>query len=132
MGGALGIGTPTFNPAAAGLYGNPWTAGGSVGVQAPQVVQALQQLLHIKYAEQQHLQQLAQLVPQQMQLIQHLIQFVAHQQQPYPQQPYPLLQPQLQSFGPIGSTPSLGGQSGWFGTQAAQQPLFGGPPGYVM
>jgi hypothetical protein len=119
MGGALGLGTPTFNPAQAGLFGNPWMGGGvgsgAFGLQSPQVVQALQHLLHIQYAEQQHLQQLAYLVPQQLQLIQQLMQIVAHQQ------PYPFL-----------STPSLTGPSGWLGTQTSQPPIFGGQPGYVM
>jgi hypothetical protein len=119
MGGALGIGTPTFNPTQAGLFGNPWIGGGSVGVQGPQLLQALQQLLHIQYAEQHQLQQLAYLVPQQLQLIQQLIQIVAHQQ------PYQL-QPQLQSFAPFA------GPSGWLGTQTAQPPVFGGQQGYVM
>lgn len=127
MGGAQGIGTPTLNPAAAGLLNSPWIAGGSVGVQTPQVLQALQHLLNIQYVEQQQLQQLAQLVPQQLQLIQHLIHLVAHQQQPYQ-----LFQPPLQSFAPIFPTASLAGPSAWLGTQAAQQPFFGGQPGYVM
>lgn len=125
MGAALGIGSTTFNPTQAGLFGNPWVGGGSVGVHAPQLLQALQQLLHIQYAEQQQLQQLAYLVPQQLQLIQHLIQIVAHQQ------PYQL-QPQLQSFAPNFPTLSLTGPSGWLGTQTAQPPVFGGQPGYVM
>jgi hypothetical protein len=96
-------------------------------VQTPQVLQALQHLLHIQYAEQHQLQQLAQLVPQQLQLIQQLIHLVANQQQSYP-----LFQPQQQSFAPMFPTASLTGQSGWLGTQAPQQPLFGGQPGYVM
>lgn len=125
MGGALGIGTPTFNPAAAGLFGTPWSVGGSVGMQSQHVLQALQHLLHIQYAEQQQLQQVAQLVPQQLQLIQHLIQIVAHQQ------PYPLAQPPLQSFAP-NFPASFAGPSGWLGTQAAQSPIFGGQQGYVM
>lgn len=125
MGGALGFGTPTFNPAQAGLFSNPWIGGGSVGVQTPQLLQALQQLLHIQHAQQQQLQQLAYLVPQQLQLTQHLIQIVAHQQ------PYQL-QPQLQPFAPIFPISSLAGPSGWLGTQAAQPPIFGGQPGYVM
>ena len=129
MGGALGIGTPTLNPAA-GFLSSPWITGGSLGVQSPQVLQALQHLLHTHYVEYQQLQQLAQLVPQQLQLIQQLIHLVAHQQQPY--QPYQPFQPQLQSFAPIFPSASLTGQSAWLGTQAAQQPLFGGQPGYVM
>ena len=127
MGGALGIGTPTFNPATAGPFSNQWITGGSVGVQSPQVLQALQHLLHIQYLEHQQLQQLAQLVPQQLQLIQQVIHLVAHQQQPYP-----LFQPQPQSFAPMFPTATLTGQSGWLGTPAPQQPLFGGQPGYVM
>jgi hypothetical protein len=110
MGGALGIGTPTYNPAQAGLFGNPWF-GGPVGLQSPPLLHALQHLLHLQYAQQQQLQQLGQLVPQQLQLIQHLIQIVAHQQQPYQQWQQP---------------------AGWLGTQSAQQPVFGGQPGYVM
>jgi hypothetical protein len=129
MGGALGIGTPTFNPAQAGFYGSPWMGGGAVGLQTPQLLQALQQLLHIQYAEQQQLQQLAYLVPQQLQLIQQLIQVVAHQQQPY-QQPYQQQQPQ--SFAPIFGTSPFAGPSGWLGSQTAQPPVFGGQPGYVM
>ena len=125
MGGALGLGTPTFNPAQAGLFGNPWIGGSPVGVQSPQLLQALQHLLHIQYAEQQQLQQLAQLVPQQLQLIQQLIQIVAHQQ------PYQL-QPQFQSFAPIFPTQSFTGPSGWLGSQGAQSPVFGGQSGYVM
>jgi hypothetical protein len=125
MGGALGIGTPTFNPAQAGLFGNPWIGGGSVGVQAPQLLQALHHLLHIQYAQQQQVQQLSYLVPQQLQLIQQLIQIVAHQQ---PNQ----LQPHLQSFAPIFPTSAFAGPSGWLGTQIAQPPVFGGQPGYVM
>jgi hypothetical protein len=128
MGGALGIGTPTFTSTQAGLFGNPWMGGGSAGVQTPQLLQALQQLLHIQYAEQQQLQQLAYLVPQQLQLIQQLIQIVAHQQ-PY-QQPYQ--HPHLQSFAPIFGTSSFAGPSGWLGAQAGQQQVFGGQPGYVM
>lgn len=124
MGGALGIGTPTFTPAQAGLFGNPWIGGGSVGVQTPQLLQALQQLLHIQYAEQQQLQQLAYLVPQQLQLIQQLIQIVAHQQ--------PYQQPHLPSFAPIFGTSSFAGPSGWLGAQAGQPQVFGGQPGYVM
>jgi hypothetical protein len=122
MGGALGLGTPTFNPTQAGLFGNPWISGigsgvggGALGLQSPQVLQALQQLLHIQYAEQQQIQQLAYLVPQQLQLIQQLIQIVAHQQ------PHPFF-----------STSSLTGPSGWLGTQTSQPPIFGGQPGYVM
>ena len=110
MGGALGIGTPTYNPVQAGLFGNPWF-GTPVGLQSPPLVQALQHLLHLQYAQQQQLQQLGQLVPQQLQLIQQLFQIVAHQPQPYPQWQQP---------------------SGWLGTQGPQQPVFGGQPGYVM
>jgi hypothetical protein len=127
MSGALGFGTPTYNPAPTGQFGNPWLGGSPVGVQTPQLLHALQQLLHIQYAQQQQLQQFAQFVPQQLQLIQHLIQTVAHSQPPYAQ-----FQPQLQSFAPSFSTPSLTGPSGWLGTQAAQQPIFGGQQGYVM
>jgi hypothetical protein len=127
MGGALGIGTPTYNPAPAGLFGNPWFGGSSFGVQTPQLQHALQQLLQIQYAQQQQLQQAAQLVPQQLHLIQHLIQIVTHQQQPYP-----LFQPQLQSFGTSFPPSSMTGPSGWLGAQTAQQPIFGGQPGYVM
>jgi hypothetical protein len=103
---------------------NPWLGGSPVGVQTPQLLHALQQLLHIQYAQQQQLQQVAQFVPQQLQLIQQLIQIVAPQQQPYP-----MWSPQQQSFAPTFSTPSLAGPSGWLGTQAAQQPIFGGQPG---
>jgi hypothetical protein len=110
MGGALGIGTPTYNPTQAGLFGNPWF-GSPFGMQTQPLVNALQHLLHLQYAQQQQLQQLGQLVPQQLQLIQHLIQIAAHQQQPYQQWQQP---------------------SGWLSTQAAQQPIFGGQPGYVM
>jgi hypothetical protein len=127
MGGALGIGTPTYNPAQAGLFGNPSIGVSPGGVQTPQLLHTLQHLLQLQYAQQQQLQQLGQFVPQQLQLIQHLIQLVSQQQQPFQQ-----WQPQLQPFAPIFQTPSFTGPSGWFGTQAAQQPIFGGQPGYVM
>ena len=132
MGGALGIGTPTYNPAATGGFGSPWLGGlgGSpVGAQTPQLLQALQQLLHLQYAQQQQLQHLAQLLPQQPQLIQHLIQTVAHQQQ---QQPFAMWQQQQQPFAPLFQTPAFSGSSGWLGAQSAQPPIFGGQPGYVM
>lgn len=129
MGGALGIGTPTYNPATAGFFGNPWLGGSPVGIQTPQLLHGLQHLLHLQYAGQQQLQQLAQLVPQQQQLIQQLIQIVAHQQQ---QQPYSMWQQQQQPFAPMFQTPSFSGPSGWLGTQSAQQPIFGGQQGYVM
>jgi hypothetical protein len=102
----------------------------------------LQHLLQLHLAAQQQLQQLAQIVPQQQQLIQQLFQIVAHQQQPYQQQPfqqqpypqqsYQQWQPQLQSFAPMFSTPSPTGASGLFGAQSGQQPIFGGPQGYLM
>ena len=127
MGGALGIGTPTYNPAATGAFGNPWLGGSPIGVQTPQLLHALQQLLQLQYAQQQQLQHLAQLLPQQQQLIQHLIQTVAHQQQPYS-----MWQQQQQPFGGLFQTPAFSGSSGWLGAQSPQQPIFGGQPGYVM
>jgi hypothetical protein len=129
MGGALGFGTPTYNPAATGMFGSPWLGGSPVGQQqTPQLLHALQQLLQLQYAQQQQLQHLAQLLPQQQQLIQHLIQTVAHQQQ----QPFSMWQQQQQPFASLFQSPTFLGSSGWLGSQSAQPSIFGGQPGYVM
>jgi hypothetical protein len=125
MGGALGFGTPTFNPAQSMSWGT-----GSFGTHTPQqLLQSLQQLLQLEYVQQHQLLQLAPYKLQQLQQIQHLIQLLA-QQQFYQPQPH-----SLQPFLPQGTFPmtSFGAPGGWLtGAQGIQPQVFGGHAGYVM
>ena len=137
---SFGIGTPvtqpnlSFAPFGAQLYGQP-LAFTSYGLQQPQTLQQIAQVLQIVPQQLQHLQQLQYLQQQQLQQVQQLLQVIPaqlaqiqQQIQFVPQQIQQGVQPFAQSFsqGPVGS--GLGASSPW----GLGSPFVSAQPGHLM